>query len=84
MTIVVPWQVVQELDCMKKGETALNYRAREAIRWLLKGFSDTHPRLKGQPMTKKDGMSADDAILKCAIYVKERVQHVVSIFLFFQ
>jgi len=41
-------------------------------------LSKHHPRLKGQPMTKKFSMSSDDDILKCAITVKEKVNIVVS------
>ncbi|XP_060838805.1 transcriptional protein SWT1-like isoform X2 [Rhopalosiphum padi] len=72
-TIVLPWQVLKELDCIKNGDNALGYRAREATRWLLEMLSKHHPRLKGQPMTKKFSMSSDDDILKCAITVKEKV-----------
>ncbi|CAH1708742.1 unnamed protein product [Aphis gossypii] len=72
-TIVLPWQVLKELDCIKNSDNALGYRAREATRWLLEMLSKRHPRLKGQPMTKKNSTSSDDDILKCAITVKERV-----------
>ncbi|XP_060868755.1 LOW QUALITY PROTEIN: transcriptional protein SWT1-like [Metopolophium dirhodum] len=72
-TIVLPWQVLKELDCIKNGENLLGYRAREATRWLLDMLSKRHPRLKGQPMTKKSSLSSDDDILRCAITVKERV-----------
>lgn len=82
LTIVLPWQVLQELDCMKKNDTILGYRAREATRWLLEILSKNHPRLKGQPMTKKIKTDPDDAILNCAIIVKERVNTVVSELLF--
>jgi len=41
-------------------------------------LSKRHPRLKGQPMTKKSSLSSDDDILRCAITVKERVNIVVS------
>uniref|UniRef100_A0A2H8TQ75 Transcriptional protein swt1 n=1 Tax=Melanaphis sacchari TaxID=742174 RepID=A0A2H8TQ75_9HEMI len=78
-TIVLPWQVLKELDRIKNGDNALGYRAREASRWLLEMFSKRHPRLKGQPMTKKFSMSSDDDILKCAITVKERVNIVYLI-----
>ncbi|KAL4132326.1 hypothetical protein QTP88_009497 [Uroleucon formosanum] len=77
-TVVLPWQVLKELDCIKNCENALGYRAREATRWLLDMLSKHHPRLKGQPMTKKLSLSSDDDILKCAITVKERVNIVVS------
>jgi len=77
-TIVLPWQVLKELDCIKNGDTAIAYRAREATRWLLDMLLKCHPRLKGQPMTKKSYMSSDDDILRCAITVKEKVNIVVS------
>lgn len=77
-TVVLPWQVLKELDCIKNCENVLGYRAREATRWLLDMLSKRHPRLKGQPMTKKLSPSSDDDILKCAITVKERVNIVVS------
>lgn len=76
-TIVLPWQVVQELDSIKKGDNELAYRAREATRWLFEMLSKNHPRIKGQPMTTKSHMNPDDAILKCALIVKERVKSVV-------
>jgi predicted ribonuclease YlaK len=76
---VLPWRVLQELDCIKKNENALGYRAREATRWLLEMLSNNHPRLKGQPMTtNNNSTNADDSILKCAMSVKERVNCVVS------
>jgi len=70
--------VLQELDYLKKNETSLGYQAREVTRWLLQNLSNSHPRLKGQPMTEKYGMCADDAILKCAMNLKDRVNHIVS------
>lgn len=77
---MLPWRVLQELDCIKKSENALGYRAREATRWLLEMLSKNHPRLKGQPMTTNYNYNtnADDSILKCAMSVKERVNYVVS------
>jgi len=77
-TIMLPWQVLQELDCLKKKENALGYRAREATRWLLNTFSQCHPRVKGQPMLPKSSKNPDDTILECALSVKERVNFVVS------
>uniref|UniRef100_A0A2S2QKY5 Transcriptional protein swt1 n=1 Tax=Sipha flava TaxID=143950 RepID=A0A2S2QKY5_9HEMI len=80
LTIVLPWRVLQELDCIKKNENALGYRAREATRWLLEMLSNNHPRLKGQPMTtNNNSTNADDSILKCAMSVKERVNCVTLI-----
>ncbi|XP_050423312.1 uncharacterized protein LOC126835047 isoform X2 [Adelges cooleyi] len=79
MTIVLPWQVLHELDQMKKSEDALGYRAREATRWLLEMLSKNHPQLKGQPMTQKDNMTPDDAILKCALIIKGRVNTVMLV-----
>lgn len=75
---MLPWQVLQELDCIKKDESGLGYQAREATRWLLDMLSKNHPRLKGQPMTQKTSINPDDSILKCAIIVKEKVNIVVS------
>lgn len=63
---------------MKKNETSIGYQAREVTRWLLEMFSNSHPRLKGEPMVEKHGLSPDDAILKCAINLKDRVNHIVS------
>lgn len=80
-TIVLPWQVLQELDYLKNNDNFIGYRARQAARWLLNKLSGNHPRLKGQPMTKTNLMGPDDAILNCAIIVKERVTVVVSKFL---
>lgn len=79
---MLPWQVCQELDCIKKQDNQLGFRAREATRWMLNIISKKHPRLKGQPMTIKKGESNDDAILMCAISLKDRVQHVVRSFIF--
>lgn len=75
---MLPWQVLQELDCLKKSDNALGYRSREATRWLFDILSKRHPRLKGQPMTPKISQNPDDAILHCAIIVKEHVNVVVS------
>lgn len=83
LTIVLPWQVLQELDCLKNSDNFIGYRAREATRWLLNTLSTNHPRLKGQPMTKTNLRGPDDAILNCAIIVKERVNVVVSKLLLF-
>lgn len=84
LTFVLPWQVFQELDHIKKQNDQLGFRAREATRWMLDKFASKHPRLKGQPMTNKGGGSNDDAILKCAIYLQSRVNHIVSYFIFLQ
>lgn len=79
ITLVIPWQVLQELDHIKRNETILGFRAREATRWLLEMLSKKHPQLKGQPMTRKDvGVYADDSILNCAITLKSRVNSLVS------
>lgn len=78
---MLPWQVFQELDYIKKHNEQLGFRARKATRWMLDKLLLNHPRLKGQPMTIKQGGCNDDAILKCALLIKERVKHVVS-FLF--
>lgn len=75
---MIPWQVLQELDCLKKNENALGYQAREVTRWLLHKLSIGHPRLKGEPMVEKNGLNPDDAILKCAISLKDKVNHIVS------
>lgn len=79
---MLPWQVLQELDYFKKNDDALGYRAREAARWLLEMFSKKHPRLKGQPMVPKGQRSNDDLILECAMILKDRVNFVVSNYLF--
>jgi len=77
-TIVLPWQVLQELDCLKKNENELGYRARDASRWLLDMLSKNHPRFKGKPMTATNSTNPDDAILQCAMVIKDRVNIVVS------
>lgn len=77
LTIVLPYQVLCELDVMKNHKYVLAYQAREATRWLLEKIKNNHPRLKGQPMTFSIERS-DDAILKCAIDIKDRVNSVVS------
>ncbi|XP_050542245.1 transcriptional protein SWT1-like isoform X1 [Daktulosphaira vitifoliae] len=79
ITIVLPWQVLHELDRLKTNDNALGYRAREATRWLLEMLSKNHPQLKGQPMTNKKDVTADDAILKCALIIRDRVNVVFLI-----
>lgn len=74
---MLPFQVLCELDILKKFESSLAYQAREATRWLLEMIKNNHPRLKGQPMSFHTETS-DDSILKCAIDIKDRVNSVVS------
>lgn len=75
---MLPWQVLQELDRIKKDESYIGFQAREATRWLCNMLTKNHPRLKGQPMIQKTNKNPDDSILKCAIIVKEKVNIVVS------
>lgn len=75
--------MLQELDFIKNNDNALGFRAREATRWLLDMLNKNHPRLKGQPMIRKDnGVYADDSILDCALTLKNRVNSIVSILVF--
>jgi len=77
-TIVVPWQVLQELDYLKIKENELGYQARKATQWLLDVISQSHPRVKGQPMVPKSNKNPDDVVLECALSIKEKVNIVVS------
>lgn len=81
-TFMLPWQVLQELDYIKKQLNNLGFRAREAVRWILGTISNKHPRLKGQPIMNKSDGNNDDAILKCAYDIKEKTNQVVSRFIF--
>lgn len=77
-TIFLPWQVLQEIDHLKKKENELGYQARKVTRWLLDMFWQKHPRVKSQTMVSKSTNNPDDRILECAINIKESVNLVVS------
>lgn len=61
---------------MKENE--LGYQARMATQWLLNVISQSHPRVKGQPMVPKSNKNPDDVVLECALSIKEKVKNVVS------
>ncbi|CAH0387772.1 unnamed protein product [Bemisia tabaci] len=73
-TIVVPWQVVQEIDSLKdRGSTKIKTKANIAKNFLFENLSNKNPRVRGQTMQEhdecqgEDYVAPDDMILKCAI-----------------
>jgi rRNA-processing protein FCF1 len=84
--LVIPWQVLQELDVMKnQGRVKRNLlaaRARRAISFLHSNFTSQHPRVRGQ--TALDAISKDfkievpdDAILHCCLQIAQKTNQVI-------
>ncbi|XP_021940372.1 transcriptional protein SWT1 isoform X2 [Zootermopsis nevadensis] len=85
--LVIPWQVLQELDVMKdkRGNVRspfLTMRARKAVSFLLSNFSSKHPRIRGQ--TALDAVPKDfkievpdDSILQCCLQIARRTNQVI-------
>jgi rRNA-processing protein FCF1 len=85
--LVIPWQVLQELDILKdrRGSTissSLAAGARRAVSFLHSNFISEHPRIIGQ--TALDSVPEpfkievpDDAILQCCFLVAQRTYRVI-------
>lgn len=88
-TIVVPWQVVQEIDSLKdRGSTKIKTKANIAKNFLFENLSNKNPRVRGQTMQEhdecqgEDYVAPDDMILKCAIKLIKSGKSVVRLYIF--
>lgn len=76
--IVIPKQVIQELDGLKESTNESKYSianvARKAIDWCYSHFHDVTPQVRGQKMMEKidDSASKDNSILDCCIFFKSK------------
>jgi rRNA-processing protein FCF1 len=84
--LVIPWQVLQELDILKarqcSGSSSLAARARRAISFLYSNFKSEHPRIRGQ--TALDSVPAafkiempDDSILQCCLQIAQMTNRMI-------
>ncbi|XP_011315063.1 transcriptional protein SWT1 [Fopius arisanus] len=87
--IVIPWTVIRELDYIKDGKTnsrpeSLKSKARQAVRFIHRHFSDKHPRVLGQ--TARDVINnremfaiecPDDEILQTCLQIQKSCNTVV-------
>ncbi|XP_026474878.1 uncharacterized protein LOC113378545 [Ctenocephalides felis] len=83
--VVVPWIVLQELDCIKdrKGENQqLQNLARRAINYLNKSFMEQSPKIHGQSAVDCSNHlitidCPDDKILNCCLQIQKTNKNVV-------
>jgi rRNA-processing protein FCF1 len=85
--LVIPWQVLQELDVLKdhRGSTissSLAAGARRAVSFLHSNLISEHPRIIGQPALDSVPEALkievpDDAILQCCFQVAQRTYRVI-------
>lgn len=74
--IVIPRQVIHELDGLKdsstEGKHSIANLARRAIDWCYSHFHDISPQVRGQKMLERvdDSASKDNSILDCCIFFK--------------
>jgi rRNA-processing protein FCF1 len=84
--LVIPWQVLQELDILKarqcSGSSSLAANARRAISFLHSNFKSEHPRIRGQ--TAAHSVTAafkievpDDDILQCCLQIAQMTNRVI-------
>jgi rRNA-processing protein FCF1 len=84
--LVIPWQVLQELDILKDHKrsksSALAAKARSAVSFLHFNFVSDHPRIRGQ--TAFDSVPIgfqievpDDAIIQCCLLIAQRTSRVI-------
>jgi rRNA-processing protein FCF1 len=84
--LVIPWQVLQELDILKARQcstsSSLAARARRAVSFLYSNFMSEHPRIRGQ--TALDSVPEafkievpDDAILQCCLQIAQMTNRVI-------
>ncbi|XP_015127152.1 uncharacterized protein LOC107048489 [Diachasma alloeum] len=87
--IVIPWTVIRELDYIKDDKAnsrpeGLKTKARQAVRFLNRHFSDKHPRILGQ--TARDVVNnrelfavecPDDEILQTCLQIRKSNNSVV-------
>ncbi|KAF8005518.1 hypothetical protein HF325_000975 [Metschnikowia pulcherrima] len=91
LMIVIPTQVVRELDGLKSshrmsnelygGPQDISRLARAANDWIFTCLSQRCPTVKGQAAKEKLDKFAtkDDAILDCCLYYKEEYKHTLQI-----
>ncbi|PNF38437.1 hypothetical protein B7P43_G04013 [Cryptotermes secundus] len=84
--LVIPWQVLQELDILKDGKcsksSALSAKARSAVSFLHFNFMSEHPRIRGQPASYSIPNAfqtevPDDAIIHCCLLIAQRTNRVI-------
>ncbi|XP_066592364.1 transcriptional protein SWT1 isoform X2 [Prorops nasuta] len=87
--LVIPWTVIQELDCIKDDKfrqrsEVLKSKARRAIQFLNQNFSAKHPRVLGQRpedvlnnKSKFEIDCPDDEILQTCLQIRESNKSVV-------
>ncbi|ANB12370.1 Swt1p [Sugiyamaella lignohabitans] len=69
--IVVPYQVLQELDGLKSSfDSSKSFKARSGANWLYEKLANSTPCVVGQGIddTLTSGLDGDDAILDCCRY----------------
>ncbi|OBA16992.1 hypothetical protein METBIDRAFT_48001 [Metschnikowia bicuspidata var. bicuspidata NRRL YB-4993] len=91
IVIVIPIQVVRELDGLKGSENRASNEqgglldigklARRANDWIFSCLAQRCPTVKGQGLKEKIDRYAtkDDAILDCCLYYKEEYKHTLQI-----
>ncbi|XP_024084068.1 transcriptional protein SWT1 isoform X4 [Cimex lectularius] len=84
IVIFVPWQVLKELDYLKKDKSIVSYNARTAITYLFNAFSASDPGILGQTLQSANSTFpgfevevADDHLIKCCLQLKCENQNVM-------
>jgi rRNA-processing protein FCF1 len=84
--LVIPWQVLQELDILKtqrcSTSSSLTARARRAVSFLHSNFMSDHPRIRGQSALDSVAEAfkievPDDAILHCCLQIAQTTNRVI-------
>lgn len=84
--LVIPWQVLQELDILKDHKSskspALSAKARTAVSFLHSNFMSEHPRIRGQRASDSVPNDfqievPDDAIIQCCLLIARRTNRVI-------
>lgn len=86
LTIVVPIEVLRELDGLKNStkptrEGTIGQLARLANRWIFSCLSDRRLAVRGQAQTEQIDKRAtkDDAILDCCLYLQQHHPHTIQV-----
>jgi rRNA-processing protein FCF1 len=84
--LVIPWQVLQELDLIKDRKRNKNSdiiaKARSAVSFLHLNFVSDHPRIIGQSAFDSAPIGfqievPDDAIIQCCLLIAQRTSRVI-------
>jgi rRNA-processing protein FCF1 len=84
--LVIPWQVLQELDILKTRQcctnSTLTARARRAVSFLHSNFMSEHPRIRGQTALESVAEAfkievPDDYILQCCLQIAQTTNRVI-------